>query len=192
MPVAAIAFVQLHSNPWHTRPQQGSARCSALEIMARAMRLPYAAAYNWRRGRRAVCRPAAATTRPHPGAPAGGGSSGNGISKEVVVANVNRAAATLDAILSSVMRACFVDQAASYLTDEAPELDQRKVGGWVGEWEIKGHALTSTKMHICNHVRHRQCKQRWLSALKRWTPPSWRLSTSTSGYVLCTSRLCCK
>lgn len=53
--------------------------------------------------------------------------AGAKLSKENVREHVNRAAAMLDQMLSSIMREMFVDQAAAFVTEEKPELDQCQV-----------------------------------------------------------------
>ncbi len=49
---------------------------------------------------------------------------------QAVRANVNRAAAMLDEVLNDILQELLVDQAASYLTEESPELNEMEVSGW--------------------------------------------------------------
>ncbi len=49
------------------------------------------------------------------------------LGRPVIEEHVARAAATLDQMLSTIMREMFVDQAAAFVTDEKPELEQCQV-----------------------------------------------------------------
>ena len=59
----------------------------------------------------------------------GPAGEGERLDPAVVRANVDRAAKMIDQMLEEIMRDLFVEQAASYLTDEQPDVGETQVRG---------------------------------------------------------------
>lgn len=53
---------------------------------------------------------------------------------QAVRANVSQAAVMLEEVLNDILQELLVDQAASYLTEESPELNELEVGESLHDW----------------------------------------------------------